>query len=236
MTLYTLKKLCLLFLSANIFAMRVHAQIQYGIKGGLNISELLSSNGGIMYVDGQAQVARNFPLAGVNAGVFASDSLSKKLSLQPEILFSAQGTRDRPQSGYSITATERSRFNWINIPVLIKYHIPSGFFIETGPQVGFLVSAKISEFVVGSRYTDFFFIRDQYKLADFGWALGTGYVSSYNLGFDIRYVQGFTNISNVSASGMQNVPVQSGGVRNSVFQIGLFYLFGKSRTQADQSQ
>jgi hypothetical protein len=232
MTLPTFKKLCLLFLTANASTMAVNAQIQFGLKGGLNISEVLTSNGEIAYVSGYPQTTRFFPMAGVQAGLLASVQLSKKFSLQPELLFSAQGTTDRPSIMYSITATERYKFNWINIPVLLKYNLPQGFFVETGPQFGLLISAKINETVIGANGTTSYFVKDQFKTTEFGWALGTGYMFPYNLGFDVRYNLGLSNFSNVSASGMKNAPVLSGSIKNSIIQIGIFYLLGKSRTQA----
>src|ERR1700683_5296369 len=139
MALSTFKKLGLLFLTANTITIVGMAQIQVGFKGGLNIAELLTTQGEIMTIGGTQQIARNFPMAGFNAGMFLSMPLSKKFSFQPELVYSAQGATEKAPNWYSVSAVERNKFNWINIPIMFKYNLPSGIFLETGPQVGFLI-------------------------------------------------------------------------------------------------
>jgi hypothetical protein len=87
----------------------------------------------------------------------------------------------------------------------------------------------VDEDVVGSYYTSHYHPKSQYKSTDIAWTLGTGYLSPFNVGFDIRYNLGLTDFSNVTPAGMQSAPVQNGSIKNSVLQIGVFYLFGKSR-------
>jgi hypothetical protein len=229
MSLATLRKWCLLFLSINTAALTVHAQFQYGLKGGLNISEILTNSSSVTYVDGVPQQSRNFPAAGYHAGGLATVPLSKKISLQGELLFSAQGATDKPPSVYAVTAKEEYKLDWINVPILLKYNLPSGFFFETGPQFGFLIAAKIKQAVIGSPGDQTYFVRSQFKSTDISWSLGTGYLTTYNLGIDVRYNLGLTNFSNVPASGVPTVPLQTGPMKNSVVQLGIFYMFGKSR-------
>jgi hypothetical protein len=85
---------------------------------------------------------------------------------------------------------------------------------------------------VGADHTANFNVKDQFKSTDIGWTLGTGYLSPIDLGLDIRYNFGLTDINNATASGRQNAPIQNGHMKNSVVQIGIFYLFGKSGLQS----
>jgi hypothetical protein len=174
---------------------------------------------------------RNFSRTDFHAGFLVSIPLSKKFSFQPEVVYSQQGATGNPAGGYLVSATEKYKLNYVNVPLLLKYHLPVGFFVETGPQVGLLVSAKIDETVVGGINTNTYHVTNQFKSTDLGWVLGVGYLSPIDLGFDIRYNQGLNSINNASASGMQNAPVQGGSIKNSVFQIGVFYLFGKSKNK-----
>lgn len=229
MTLTTFRKLCLLLLSANIFTLAANAQIEVGIKGGFNSAEILTSTDQGVNVNGNAMAIRNFPRTDFHAGVLVSIPLVKKFSLQPEVLYSQQGAAGNPTGGYLVSATEKYKFNYVNIPVLLQYKLPYGFYAETGPQVGLLVSANIVENIVGASSTSTYHVKDQYKSTDFSWAFGAGYISPINLGFDIRYNLGLNNINNATNSGTHTAPVQEGTIRNSVLQIGVFFLFGKLR-------
>lgn len=227
------KKLCVLSMAGMLFALGVNAQIEFGVKGGLNVSELLASSNQNVYISGNSQVIKNYPRKTLNAGAVVSIPLTKKWSFQPEAVFSEQGATGKPTAEYLVSATEEYQLDYINFPLLLKYSYPSGLYAETGPQIGWLASAQIAETVVGASATSYYNVKNQYKAIDFAWSLGCGYLSPVNLGFDIRYNLGLSNFSNVSASGAQNAPVQNGSVKNSVVQIGIFYLFGKPRTQPE---
>jgi hypothetical protein len=235
MLLTAKRKFTLLFISACASVITASAQIEFGLKGGLNESEILTSNQQFVMVNGNTQQLRNFPRVGFHGGVLVSIPLSKKFSFQPEAMFSTQGANGKPTLGYLVSATEEYKFNYINVPLLLKYSFPTGLFLETGPQIGYLVGVDIDENVVGSYYTSHYHSKSQYKSTDFAWTLGAGYLSPVNIGFDIRYNLGLTDFSNASTSGMQSGPVQNGSVKNSVVQIGVFYLFGKPRVVVKQA-
>lgn len=190
-----MKKLYLLLLSGFFFAAAT-AQVQFGVKAGANFSTFTGDNS-----------AGAKTKVGFNAGALVSLPLFNEFSLQPEVVFSGQGFKvDEQGSTGSLNA------NYINVPVLFKYNNPTGFFLETGPQIGFLMSAKIK---AGGQTQDF---KDQFNSTDFSWAFGLGYlIKSANVGIDARYNLGLSNIAKDSGSDK---------VKNSVFQVGVFYLFG----------
>jgi hypothetical protein len=224
----TFRKLCLLFLGFNLFSFAVKAQIRVGVKIGLNESEINTSNNQFVSVGGNNQTLRNFPKAGFNGGLLLSIPLSKKFSLQPEAVYSTQGADGKPTVAYAVSATEVYNFNYVNIPLLLKQKLPLGIFLETGPQLGLLVKADIDESVVGTYTTTHYSVKNQFKSTDVAWVLGAGYLSPFNVGFDIRYNLGLTDFSNTApTSGMQTAPIQNGSIKNSVVQIGVFVVFGK---------
>jgi hypothetical protein len=92
--------------------------------------------------------------------------------------------------------------------------INDGFRLETGPQIGFLVSAKQK---TGDVEVD---VDDQLNSIDVSWAVGGGYLFSSGLGIDLRYNIGLNNISDQT-----NITA-----KNRVFQAGLFYQFNNVKT------
>jgi hypothetical protein len=175
------------------------AQVQFGVKAGYNLASV--SQSGSQNDNGLKSKS------GFHGGVFASLPIAESFFLQPELVYSGQGASETQNN-----ETINLNYNYLNIPVLAKYQSAMGLFAETGPQVGFLLSANVSG---GGVSMD---IKDQSQSIDFSWAFGVGYkLSNIPLGIDARYNLGFTNI-------LKDSPDET--VKNSVFQIGLFYMFG----------
>lgn len=185
-------------MAAGFVFMAADAQVQFGVKAGANFSTLTGSG----VSDAKISV-------GFQGGGLVSVPLFSTFTLQPEVLYSMQGAKGS-ESGTDFTLHQ----DYINVPVLFKYNHASGFFAATGPQIGFLVSAKVKG---GGETED---VKDAYKSTDFSWAFALGYkIPSINAGIDARYNLGITNIADAAGA----------NVKNSVFQVGLFYLFGQSK-------
>jgi hypothetical protein len=176
----------------------VSAQIRFGLKAGYNLSTLIYS--------GTSSLAGEKALSGFNGGVYASIPFSKSFSLQPEILYSEQG------AGFQNSGAQgKLQYDYLNIPVLVRYKLPQGLFLETGLQLGILLSAK------EKNNGNDFDIRSATYSPDYAWAMGLGYqIPDKNFGVDLRYNLGLINIAK-SASDVN--------VRNSVFQFDVFYTF-----------
>jgi hypothetical protein len=205
-----MKKLALILFAGISFATaRAQGQFQFGVKGGLNVSNVTVSNGfnGYSYSS----------LANFNAGVFFKIPVAVRgLSIQPEVYYSGQGFRSNDGS----TGEYSEHVNYLNIPVLAKYTWPGGFFLETGPQLGLKLNAKDKENGVS---TD---ISSAYNGADFSWVVGIGFkIPQTPVGFDFRYNTGILNVANDSYYG--NGYGQY-AVRNDVFQIDLNIVLWKS--------
>jgi Outer membrane protein beta-barrel domain len=195
-----MKKLFVFAIAVTILS-HVEAQVQFGIKAGLNIASLsLSSD-----LSGSGESVKS--KTDFNAGVLASIPLFNSFTLQPEINYSGQGAK-----GSDGTTTSTLNYDYINIPVLFKFNHSSGLFAETGPQIGFLISANAK---TDGQSED---IKNETSSTDFSWCFGLGYkITEMNLGIDIRYNLGLSNTIKTSGVGTS---------KNSVFQFGIFYLFG----------
>lgn len=170
----------------------VQAQnINVGIKGGLNAYNLSNDNGGEFDTK-----------LGANVGLLGHIHMARQFALQPEIVFSMQGAN-------SADGDTKLNLNYINVPVLFQYMFDNGFRLQAGPQVGFLMSAKVSN---GSS-TD---VKDSFNDIDLGLSFGASYVQpSTGFGFDVRYNYGLSDIAESSL-------VET---YNRGFQVGVFYLF-----------
>lgn len=172
------------------------AQAQHsniGIKGGLNAYTVRTGT----------NTFENTKL-GFNLGLLGHFHLSDQFAVQPEVLYSLQGTK------YEFLGSEVNlNLNYINVPVLFQYMFNHGFRIHLGPQVGFLASAKAK---TSSASTD---VKDQYKTLDFGVTAGLSLIDpKTNFGVDVRYNLGLTNIYESS-----NISGYNRGI-----QLGVFYL------------
>lgn len=170
-----MKILFSLFLAVILMTGTANAQhANFGIKGGLNVTNIHHSNG----VDYDA-------LVGFNVGLLAHIHLNKRFALQPELVYSTAGASDK-------NGPFETKYNmgYINVPVLFQYMFDNGFRLQAGPQVGFLVSAKSK---TGNIKADF---KDDLNKVDFGLAAGMSYlIPKTGFGFDARYNLGLSDIN-----------------------------------------
>lgn len=191
-----MKKVLCVVPVALIFATTSFAQhTQFGVKAGVNLSSVKIS-------DGEDYDSKT----GIHFGGLAHIHLSQHWAIQPELVFSMQGGQDESND-------QKLKLNYINVPVLVQYMFDEGFRLQTGPQIGFLVSAKNK---IGDVEYD---ADDQIESIDFAWVFGGSYLFPQGLGIDVRYNHGISNISDVS--GFE--------AHNRVFQLGLFYQFNRAR-------
>ena len=194
-----MKKLILSALLVAGFAVANAQQVMFGLKAGLNVSTFSGSD-----ADGSKS------LIGFHAGGLVNIPVSGGFSVQPELVYSGQGSKGDDGNG----GTAIQHLDYLNIPVLAKYTFTGGFFAETGPQLGFLLSAKVK--ASGITADD----KELFKSTDFAWALGVGYTSSANIGGSVRYNFGLGKLDKDGAA----------KAYNSVFQIGIHYMFGGGST------
>ena len=173
---------------------------QFGIKGGLNIADVKSD----LYPNHESKLD-------FNAGLLAHIHLNNHLALQPEIVYSRQGSKEQQSSNREL----EMKLDYITIPLLVQY-MYNGFRLETGPQIGFLVNAK-DDFSTGEVSN----VKNYLKQTDFSWDFGASYLSAMGLGVFARYDLGISNINKkITVQGIQNDEIN-----NRVWQFGLFYQF-----------
>ena len=173
-----------------------HKHTDFGIKAGLNFANI-STSGDVTDYD----IRTSF-----NAGVFAHIHFAAHWAVQPELYYSGQGGK------YDNGATNKgsTELNYLNVPIILQYMFGNGFRLETGPQLGFLVSA---EHEVNGQETD---ISHNIKDLDFSWAIGASYLfPNSGFGINVRYNIGLSNVNEIEGYTFTN----------SVAQVGVFYHF-----------
>ena len=191
-----------LFVTALAISQFMYAQsVQFGIKGGVNIATLNDED---RVPDAQVKSRLGF-----HVGALAHIHLSDHWALQPEVMYSKEGAE------YNFpTYTGKTDLNYVNVPVLVQYLTGSGFRLQTGPQIGFLTSAKFE------RPMNFETEKNDIDDTNFSWAFGLGYLTKSGFGIDARFNIG---LSNMYKDGIY--PGQE--LKSRVGQIGVFYQFKK---------
>jgi opacity protein-like surface antigen len=179
----------------------------FGLKAGLNFADYkrdLSTED----ESSDRRIAYHF-------GAFANVPLGGMFRINPELLLSAEGGEVKSGSG-STEVKSVLKLNYINVPVMFQYSNPSGFFAETGPQIGFLASAKNKTETGGDNEQEID-VKDAYSGTNISWGIGLGYKLPAGIGIGARYNYGLSNISDVNGI----------DIKTSAIQLSLLYSFGK---------
>ncbi|UYW01484.1 PorT family protein [Flavobacterium agricola] len=204
---------CLIF-SVSAWAQTSKSEFTIGLKGGYNLSKLS---------DVSHLSLKNKSLSGFHAGAFVELPITKGISLQPELLYSTQGSRVEATNadGSSVDKYD-SRINYITLPVLVKVYLTQRLSVEAGPQFALLTQAHadgntykiddVSENVNINKFKHN--IKDQVENFDFDLAVGASYKLPLNLFVSARYVWGVKDIAKNSDSKSKNQLFQlSAGLR-----------------------
>ena len=187
--------------------------VKFGAKAGLNYATL---NGDVKESKG---------IIGFAIGGFANIAINDKFSFQPELLYSMQGTsgKSSESSGFvKYTEDTQIKLNYLNVPLMIKLKATEKFYVEAGPQVGFLLGLK-STTTLTSVYNNVTTVRefsddnkDSSNTVDFGLNFGAGYDFTKNVSAGLRYNLGLSNVAKDSPDYK---------VKNSVFSLAVGYTF-----------
>ena len=163
-----------------------------------------------------------------NIGGYYTFMISDKFGLQPELVYSGQGTKFAattyetvigfdPSTGAPIMGTVESpevvfALNYLNIPIMAKYYFSESFSVLAGPQIGILMSAKAKS---DDEDVD---VKEFFNTTDISLGIGLEYALESGLNFNARYNIGMTTIEKDLADGED-------GTKNAVIQIGVGFIF-----------
>lgn len=178
-----------LILMTNLYFAKAQSGVQFGLKAGANFSGWTG------------QLATGSSLrTGFHAGGFAAIALNASFAIKPELFFSSEGIK---------VANTKYIIDYVRLPILLQYRHSSGFQMETGPQLGLLISGKLKSDV---EETD---VKNQFPPLEASWGIGLGFSLKSGPGFTLRYNFG------LSKFGSNDDPF-----RTAVISAGLTYAFG----------
>jgi Outer membrane protein beta-barrel domain len=196
-------KLVIILVASLAFVSQSHGQVQFavGLKAGPNFSKLdFNSNAADTYKS----------RTGFHGGAFALIKVTK-FGIQPEILFSKQGSKFTAN-----TTNYEANFDYINVPIILKLYLAAGLNIQVGPQFGFLSTSELKNTATGvkdPKSAEALFS----KKSDTSIAIGAGWDLPLGITLDARYNIG---LSDVKLSPTSQTPID---IKNKVIQVSIGY-------------
>ena len=102
------------------------AQTQFGVKGGLNISDIVMTN--YINPDVEADLALK---TGLHAGFFVMGTVNERVGMSGELLYSNKGVK----------AISNINLHYITLPLLVEYRLSKTIYAEIGPELGYMFTA-----------------------------------------------------------------------------------------------
>ncbi|MFV5687926.1 porin family protein [Flavobacterium sp. ZT3R25] len=155
---------------------------KFGIKGGVNFSNLYTDN-----------VDDNNVLTGFNVGLYAKVPLANNISLQPEISYTGKGAELVYNNAF-VSGTAQFKLDYIEVPLLLMVNVTKNFNIHVGPYAAYLISGKTTNKSDNGNYNFEDNINtDDFNRFDAGLAGGLG-LDLEPVSFGVRYNYGLTKI------------------------------------------
>jgi Outer membrane protein beta-barrel domain len=155
---------------------------KFGIKGGLNLSNL--------YINDVQD--ENVKLGG-HFGVFAKLPIATGVSIMPELLYSNKGTKATYNNSFQGSGEYRFNLNYIELPLSFVFNIVKNFNVHAGGYAAYLTSANVKNLHDGNidGVTDL--NAENFNRADFGLLGGIG-LDIDNVTIGARYSYGLRQV------------------------------------------
>jgi hypothetical protein len=215
-----MKKIILfLFISCSCFTFLNAQRLNWGVRGGLNISSL----GDYEQVIGMYEDAELENKLGLYAGLFIQYSFTEKLGIESGLFYSQLGGKEKEHDydeSYKVTANP----SYLQIPVtaFYKFSLPGNFKIypALGIYAGYGLSGKMkSRGTIWNENIDseIKYFKDFANRFDFGATIGLNLQYSKFI-FGVNYDRGFLRVN-------KDKVVYGDNAFNSNFRCTLSYIF-----------
>lgn len=121
-----------IFAQQKIVKRKTTQSFEFGVKGGLNFSQLNLSF---------TELDKN--KTGFFIGGFASIPFGGKISLQPELLYSSKGAQVKYKFSDWFSGTSKLNLNYIDVPVAVHYKVSNSISIHGGGYGSWLTSSAL---------------------------------------------------------------------------------------------
>ena len=170
-----------------------------------------------------------------NAGLLAERRHSEKMAFISGLIFSSKGTR---YSGDVIDFTNNNKMvniaytkvlSYLDLPILLRYYQSEKFSFLFGPQLSFLLAAKVknddnAQRIDGSPAKED--VKDNYSKFDVGLNLGTAYTINDRIALMLIYQYGLLKIGvDETYNNNGGLEKQKYAIMNRVLLLSLIYTF-----------
>jgi hypothetical protein len=211
----------IIFFAAVMIPAISFAQLQIGLKGGLNFANVTN-----------ASSINSSSRSGYQFGFFISPKSKGVLGSRHEIIYSRQGYNFESNSN-----TGNVNLDYILLPQLISINITKYFSLQVGAEMAFLINAKADSSTSSggsggsSPYSG---IMDYYNKFDYGFAGGIEIHPVLGLLIGARYCISLGNLykdpSTISQGGSPPSFIPSVDAKNNVVQIFAGWIFGGGKS------
>lgn len=186
---------CLCFV-AMIFPAVAFGQAEFGLKAGLNVSDVVMTN----YIDRDVESDLTLKL-GPHVGFFVNGMMHDRVGMAAELLYSNKGVK----------GISNIHLHYITLPLLFQYKLTDHIYAEVGPEPGYMFSARSGTGNVSNTYSN------KFDLAlDVGFRLDTRKCL-----FALRYCAGFFSVKEPLENSV--FPGEKVKYQNRVLQISFGY-------------
>ena len=216
----------------------VYAQLRIGVRGGLNLANFNGSEvveWGAANADPTAQIK-------FHLGVYADYYILENISIQPGLFYSAKGPKYQGEieiynnmgEFMMEDITYKKRLGYLDIPIVVHYHINENLSVFAGPQFSFLIRAKIKndasrEVLDALGLEEDQDAKDFYRGFDIALPVGVAYELTSGINIQLNYDIGLINI----AKGYDYDGGEGGdkyfNVKNGVVQLSIGYVIRDDR-------
>ncbi|MEZ5196134.1 MAG: outer membrane beta-barrel protein [Bacteroidales bacterium] len=189
----------LFFIALNLSS---YAQLNGGIKGGLNVCDFIVTNSGDVFDEATFNTRVSFHI-----GSYLQDQFSEQFAWQVEVLFSNKGYVEEIDGQKNIVS-----LNYLDLPIFLVYKPIELLELEFGPEFGYMITGD-----------------DLLNNFDFAFDIGARFNLSSKFNAGMRYSYGLPfkmKLSNEAAAGYDP------HYQNGVFQLYLgFNLVNEKRSE-----
>ena len=163
----------LLFAALVVFiVINGNAQTCFGVKTGVNLASLSGNDSD--WVDGQTTI---------HIGGVANIGITELLSVQPELLYSRQGAKNKEDD-------TTIYLDYISVPIMVDFKVTEGLSLQGGPQIGININGIVEDDNAGGEEDI-----ENLESLDIGVGIGAQYKISKGLFIQARYVAGLSSLS-----------------------------------------
>lgn len=180
--------------------------------------------------DGYSESNNGGSLIGPQFGIDVISPINPQWSLESGLRFAAKGNKTSFDSdsdsfeGEAYSFEDKTRLNYIDVPVLARYQIGgNGFSVYGGVQPSLLLSANQKSSGSESENQSMN-LKDSFKTLDMAGSLGVGYQFKNGIQLNLGYDHGFSNIAKSNAFGM-------GNINNRTFKLSVGYALGRKKSK-----